>query len=297
MSASPFELHHERYLVSEGPLRYFRAEHVTVLLADEQLRRTTQIVQIQLRPKTGQIFAQCPYFPAKAGLVGRFDVVVGPEGTSRIGLGESGVTTSHVVKYSHPINGDAHFSQDGKVYSRVRRPSFRLDTGAGHLFEFHAFGLTSFDRIEPGGERAKRLYLPFAVLNATAAVTVVGEWVPKAKLREFAASQSDGFGPIGNLPRDRDGKPYLACLLGHPNPALDSCGLLAVNLHPIDEIPNSIPPSVILLGGWDAGPMVAQPGDNVGFLAFMYPCSNLEQFRSRLGSIDYPHAGVRAPAG
>ncbi len=294
---SPLELHHDRYCVSEGPLSFFRAEHVTVLLADEQLRRTTQVVQIQLRPKTGQIFAQCPYFPTQAGLVGRFDVVVGPGGESHIGLGESGMTTSHLVKYSHPISGDAHFSQDGRVYTRVRRPSLRLDTEAGHLFEFHAFGLTSFDSIEPGGERAKRLYLPFVVLEATHAVTVVGEWIPKAKLQRLAASQPGGFGPIGELPRGRGGRPYLACLVGHPNVALDSFGLLAVNLHPIDGISSSVAPSVVLLGGWDAGPMMAQPGDTVGFLAFMYPCSELEQFRSRLGSIDYPGPGLAAPAG
>lgn len=203
-----------------------------------------------------------------------------------IRLGETGVTTSHKVKYSHPIDGRAHFSQDGRVFTRVRRQSIRLDQGEGNLFEFHAFGLGAFDEIVPGQERPKRLYLPFAVLKAADAVTVVGEWMPKARLRQLATERGEIVGPIARFPRKSDGKPYLACLLGHPYAGLADY-VLAVNLHPILSPPAEVEPTLLLLGGWDFDKPVIQHGDLVGFLAFMYPCKNSDEMRARLGSIDY----------
>lgn len=213
---SPFELNLATHEVVDGALRYFRAEQFTVLLADEEQRCTTQLLQIQLC-KNGQIFAQCPYFISSAGLVGECEAVVDEKMNGQIRLGEVGVTTSHLVKYSHPIDGRAYFSQDGKIYTRIRRQSFRLDTAYGHLFEFHLFGLSSFATIAPGEERKKRVYLPFATLSAAHAATLVGEWIPKTRLRQWAHEAGGTLGPIGHLPYDRAGKPYLACLLGHPN--------------------------------------------------------------------------------
>ncbi|MDB4914685.1 MAG: hypothetical protein JWM95_2329 [Gemmatimonadetes bacterium] len=284
---SPFELNLAAHEVEDGPLRYFRAEQFTVLLADEEQRRTTQLLQIQLR-KNGQIFAQCPYFVSSAGLVGECETVVDGNMNGQIRLGEVGITTSHLVKYSHPLDGNAHFSQDGKVHTQIRRQSFRLDSAGGHLFEFHLFGLSSFAAIVPGEERKKRVYLPFATLGAAHAATVVGEWIPKARLREWAQEAGGTLGPIGHLPYDRAGKPYLACLLGHPNPDLDRYGLLSISVNPVVPPASISQPQLLMLGGWDAGSLKAGPGDSVRFLAFMYPAGNIDAMRRRLGSIDYP---------
>jgi hypothetical protein len=283
----PFELNLAKHEVIDGVLSYFRAEQFTVILADEEQGRTTQLLQIQMR-KNGQIFAQCPYFAPSAGLVGECEAVVDEKMNGQIRLGEVGVTTSHLVKYSHPIDGKAHFSQDGKVYTRIRRQSFRLDSAGGHLFEFHLFGLSSFATLVPGEERKKRVYLPFATLNATRAATIVGEWIPKARLRQWAREMGSTFGPIGNLPYDRAGNPYLACLLGHPNPDLDRYGLLAISLSPVEPPSTISQPQLLMLGGWDGGALSMQPGDSVGFLAFMYPAGNIDEMKRRLGSIDYP---------
>lgn len=284
----PLELNLAKHEVVDGALRYFRADQFTVILADDELCRTTQLLLIQMREKTGQIFVQCPYFSAAGGLVGACEAVVDSDMNGQIRLGEVGVTTSHVVKYSHPIDGRAHFSQDGKVYARIRRPSFRLDSAQGHLFEFHAFGLHSFASLAPGEEHPRRVYLPFATLEATHAATIVGEWIPKSQLRRLAEEAGGTLGPIGYLPRDRNGKPYLACLLGHPNPGLDHYGLLAVSLSPVEPPATIAQPQVIMLCGWDAGGLAVTPGDTVPFLAFMYPAGNIEEMKRRLGSIDYP---------
>lgn len=283
---TPFDFRHAQFEVADGNLRYFVAERVTVLLMDEVRRRTTQLIQIQLRKTSGAIFAQSPYFPADAGLVGDCRVVADANLGAAIRLGETGVTTSHKVKYSHPLDGHAHFSQDGRVFTRVRRHSIRLDSGEGHLFEFHAFGLGAFDEILPGQERPKRLYLPFAVLDATDAVTVVAEWIPKARLRQVAEERGEIIGPVATLPREAGGKPYLACLLGHPYPSLNKY-VLAVNVYPMLSPLVGIDPTLLLLGGWDPDRPAIQHGDSVGFLAFMYPCSNSAEMRARLGSIDY----------
>lgn len=282
-----FDFQHDQFEVTDGELTYFSAERTTALLIDAPRRRTSQLVQIQMRPKRGDIFAQAPYFRPSDGILGAFTVDVNDALGSTIRPNETGITTSRKVKYSHPIDGSAHFSQDGKVFTRVRRQSLRLDAQHGHLFEFHLYGLDAFDTIEPGQEKRARLYLPFTTTEPVEAVCVSASWVSKDWLRGIAQRRGEPIQPVSVLPRKRDGAPYVAYLIGHPYEELQSHSLLAVNLHPV-RVPRGLNGSMfIMMGGWDPQHDLVKPGDRMGLLAMSYPCENIEELKGRLGSIDY----------
>lgn len=293
MSAEAFDWDHGRFLVADGPLRYFAAERTTVLLGVVPTGPVHQICQVQLA-RSGAVFVQVPYFRGSGGLVARFSSRVAAGQTATLRFGELGKTTSHPVKYSHPPDGNAHFSQDGKVLSEVRKESLRLDSDSGHLFELHAFGLAGFTELAPGKERAGRLYLPFGVKEPVGGVAVVGEWLRRSRLVQLAEQRGEPLGPLADIPRRRDGELFRACLIGRPNVKGEQEYLLGLSVTPLAQLPSLSEPVLLFLGGWDRK---ASPNGATEFLAFTYPCENIEEFARRLGTIDYQPAPPTPDAG
>src|SRR4051812_32816480 len=99
-----------------------------------------KLCQVQFH-HTG-IFVHFPYHPDVEGIVSRVHVPPGGEGTHSLEPG--GAITSHKVKYSHHISGNAHFSQDGKVRTSVRGSAAELSADGGHIFSLDVQGLSSF---------------------------------------------------------------------------------------------------------------------------------------------------------
>jgi hypothetical protein len=63
---------------------------------------------------------------------------------TQLDLTPGGKIASHAVKYAHHPDGEAHFSQDGKVLTAIRRKAVPLDAAAGHLFTVHVVGFAAF---------------------------------------------------------------------------------------------------------------------------------------------------------
>jgi hypothetical protein len=64
--------------------------------------------------------------------------------TTTVNLADSGYVTSHRVKYTHHIDGNCHFSQDGKVVTTVRNVARPLTATAGHVFTMYVQGLIHY---------------------------------------------------------------------------------------------------------------------------------------------------------
>jgi hypothetical protein len=88
------------------------------------------------------IFVNFPYQPDEPGLISRVEL---PAGSSRtFNLTDTADATTQKVKYSHPIDGNSHFSQTGKVRTTVYNQACRLDASAGHFFSADFSGLALF---------------------------------------------------------------------------------------------------------------------------------------------------------
>jgi hypothetical protein len=152
--------------VREHGIRFFAAQRTTVLLGQLGAGAVPQLCQVIFDKRLASIFVQFPYFPDTPGIVSRAQVRVGPEGSSVVDLKEGGAVSSHRVKYSHPPDGNAHFSQDGKILSTVRKPSLPLAGSGGHIFELHAYDISQFKQLRGGQEKPGRLYLPLRMTPA-----------------------------------------------------------------------------------------------------------------------------------
>jgi hypothetical protein len=119
--------------------------------------RTGQVKLCTVQFAKKGIFVHFPFHPDVPGLlaVGRPDskalvpVRMFEDGTAtllhRIALNKEAAVTSHRVKFSHHVDGNCHFSQDGKIRTQIRNTSARLDGGSvGHLFSIDVEGPEHF---------------------------------------------------------------------------------------------------------------------------------------------------------
>jgi hypothetical protein len=98
--------------------------------------RCHKVLQI-IFAKDGSLFVSCPYFRERTGILAAATIPGNGQTTSQIDLRLGGKVASHLVKYSHHPDGRAHFSQDHKVRTEIRRQSIaRLNNRAVTYFPF-----------------------------------------------------------------------------------------------------------------------------------------------------------------
>ena len=209
----------------------------------------------------------------------------GQPAQTTLDLAENGRVTAHLVKYAHHPDGEAHFSQDGKVKTEVRRKSVPLVQQRGHLFTIQAQNIESFQLLPAPRKEQLTLELP----DNMRALKITG-WrhqFSELKLPEGVIptgppkgiQTSDGITRVGLFVAPPEGEPFDDFVL-----------FLAV-----EEIPwlsEDKAPHLIFLGGFDRTSVALNHTEDTEFLAFAYPCSDFETLRERIGCIDLSAAMV-----
>jgi hypothetical protein len=110
------------------------------------------------------LFVNFPYFKHRAGIVAAATIPGNRQTSSQVNLQVGGRIASHLLKYSYHPDGRAHFSQDGKVRTEIKRQSVALDKQWGHIFTVMIQGLEGFDKVDSSkdtGSSPKRTALTF----------------------------------------------------------------------------------------------------------------------------------------
>ncbi len=270
-------------------LNAVRSERVVCVVKVGELR--AKAFQIGF-DQDGSLFIHFPYFRHRIGILSSSEIPATGERKADVNLENGGKVTSHRVKYSHHTDGRAHFSQDGKIFTAIKRQSISLDSQNGHMFSLYIQGLHGLDVAktvkDAAGWSAKRSVIDFQIQPSAETVKFVGRWLDVNKLR---VSEPDAtVGPVHILV-DPDGVQTNAILLANPRP--NTKHVLAITCV---EIPRLGPDQEIFLfnGGFDAPETMTDPMKEAGLLAFMYPVSEADNVRERLGSVDYIPSGSRA---
>jgi hypothetical protein len=108
--------------------------------------RRHKVFQCQFAKRDGSVFINFPYFQHKEGIV---SLVAWPggRGSTVLSLEPGGRVSSHLVKYSHHPSGRAHFSQDGRVRTIIKKNAVPLSDLEGHLFTLHVHGFDAFETL------------------------------------------------------------------------------------------------------------------------------------------------------
>jgi hypothetical protein len=214
------------------------------------------------------------------------------QATGEVSLVERGKCASHKVKYTHHPDGRAHFSQDGKIYTKILRQSVPLKSIEGHVFTVQAAGLHEFqpatrrkDLAEP---TASRVNLPFELgSELPQAIKIVG------RLYDAATLETRIVGVVGPSVPVKDAFGQLsAFLVGNPCPALANMILFVT----CQILPPQKPWSgLIFQGGFDPSSHFDDVSHSASFLALSYPIEDFDDLEVRLGSADYEPSSLGLP--
>lgn len=130
----------------------------------------------QLQFEDEGFFVHFPYHPDAPGVAARC-VLPPRQVQTTVNLADSGYVTSHRVKYSHHVDGNCHFSQDGKVVTTVRNLARPLTATAGHVFTLHVQGLSHY--AEPKAKDDTEMF-DLGQAAAPGSLRLVGRWLHHA---------------------------------------------------------------------------------------------------------------------
>ena len=174
-----------------------------------------------------------------------------------VNLADLGYVTSHRVKYTHHVDGNCHFSQDGKVVTTVRNVARPLTTTAGHVFTIYIQGLGHY--AEPKAADDAEMF-DMGETAAPPCLRLVGRWLQQAILPSVQ-------NPVGmDIPPDYKGLGIACC------PPAGSTFEGFVLLIEAFEMPllAADPPFVLnFVGGF--GPDMPDQSKESSFLALNYP--------------------------
>lgn len=267
-------------------LTCFRSERYVITIASASGRY--KILQVVFGNKDGSIYVNFPYFVNHEGLVSLVHFPGNIQLPTSLSLEPGGKVTSHLVKYSHHPTGRAHFSQDGKVLSEIRKESVPLNKAEGHIFTTMFQGLEYFepaDHVKDAGYTKKRTTLNFSFEDTEPeAIKIVGRWYRLTNLAKRIQGTVSGPAVPCETP---DGKKYWAFLLGHPYDVENKDSVLMLTCEAVPKLDKDEESALTFIGGFDHPKTVNDTKVDTTFLAFSYPIQNHEELKHKLGSIDF----------
>ncbi len=230
------------------------------------------------------LYVDFPYFRHREGILSVAKVLAG-QTMSQVSLAEGGKVASHRVKYSHHPDGRAHFSQDGKVLTEIRRQAVALDRQCGHIFSVLIQGLKGFDKADDKkdfGSSTRRTAITFQVPCPLepGAIKLVGYWYNVSSL-PLGIKLLPSIGPKFPAEDSRQQNGFLVA-----SPYNNPEHVLLIKSYPIPRLGEQRE-LLCFYGGFDPRELFDDLTKEAGFLAFSYPASDVENLKKRIGTIDF----------
>jgi hypothetical protein len=230
------------------------------------------------------MYVQFPSYQHTEGLVSV--ATLAPGGTT-LDLAAEGKVTSHLVKYSHHPDGRAHFAQDGRVLTRIKKKSIPLNDMNDHCFTTQVQGLRAFEALDfaeyDTAPTTKRTMLNFDFARQVPeAVKIVGRVYQSDGLRRLCqapvppAGATPTFG--STIPTiDPQGAPRPAFRLSVPVGCPGDSRILMLTCEAIPLMDEDGQPALTFIGGFDAQRIVSDHAVETSLLALLYPPSDSER--------------------
>jgi len=233
----------------------------------------------------GSIFVNFPYYKKTEGVVSLVTYSKNMTLPADLSLEPRGKVTSHLVKYSHHVSGEALFSQTGHVRTETRKKSIPLHDKKGHIFTVQLQGINHF---EVAGEKdsrtssTKRTTLSFNLGNSEPEATkIVGRWYSNEQIiaNRFAnTSPMFEVGPKAPI-KTSNGKQQWGFLLAPPidNPSKNY--VLILTCEKIPKLNKKEFTTLTFIGGFDHSDIINNMNVDTRFLALLYPTSEYEELK------------------
>jgi hypothetical protein len=121
------------------------------------------------------------------GILSSSEIPATGERKADVNIEHGGKVTSHRVKYSHHPDDRAHLTQDGKMFTAIKRQSISLGTQNGHVFTLYVQVLHALDIAktvkDAQGISASRSVIDLEIEPAPVAIKFDGRWLDINRLR------------------------------------------------------------------------------------------------------------------
>jgi len=274
----------------ERELLILRSErHVITVQMGEERHKLFQVFYL----KDGSLCVDFPYFLDTEGIVSELTLNAGIDYPTSLKLDEKGKVTSHLVKYSHHPDGRVHFSQDGKVYTKIKRQSVPHKKLCGHVFTIMLQGFENFEKAKKEKDLdhsdPRRTVVNFKIEdNYKEALKLVGRWYSLDYFKSNVTPinlQGKTFGPqiITGSGGEYTHGFLVSSLLN--NPSKDY--VLTISCQKVPLLDKSGEPCLTFIGGFDDYDIAIDKNKETSFLGLSYPTTNQEQLKNTIGSIDF----------
>lgn len=263
----------------------FKAEKFTITISTRLGRY--KVLKLIFHKRDGSIFLSFPYFRNSKGIVSIGTI---PRGVSKVdvNLQNKGKVTSHLVKYSHHPDGTVLFSQDRRIFSKIKKKSKPLHNNPGHIFTIQLQDLYGFEILEqyPNNDNQtdREHILNFHFNNGEPeAIKLLGYWHTK----QYVLSEQNGQITKPGAPIiDKSGKVRMGFLISPLDNNPSSHSLLMLMIEAIPRLIREAGSHITFIGGFDPIDVVNDLSSDASFLAFKYPADNFEKVKNAIGSID-----------
>lgn len=190
----------------------------------------------------------------------------------------------HRVKYSHHVDGEAHFSQDGKILTKIRRRANSLPSHGGHIFTVQLQGLTDFQKVKDTDLAKKdRVVVSMRWESEPTSLKLVAHLYSASELSQRMSSPV-ACGPWILVVRDKHS--YAAAILAVGDSANPTSRLLTLSFEEVPSVFPNQPSGFSFIGGFDAPETAFDHTKDTSFLVLISPVANLPEATQRFGTVD-----------
>jgi hypothetical protein len=183
--------------------------------------------------RDGSLFVPFPYYEHSTAQLIEHTLRAGQVPSS---VNVCGPVTLHHVKYTHHLDGEAHFSQHGKILTKIRKLANPIQGYGGHLFTVRLQGLPDFERVTDRDRRkTDRMLVSLAMPSEPASLKLVAFLYSKSAFVRGIARRDD-VGPWIRVVRDQ--RAHRVAILGVGDQADPAGRLLLLSF---EEIPLHVP--------------------------------------------------------
>lgn len=230
------------------------------------------------------IFVNFPYFKKNQGILSKLTFPASILKVDKMSLIPKGKLVTHLVKYSHWEDGNTHFSQDGRVLTRIKNLSNPLNETADHIFTVMLQNLSGFQVKEESTKESSvnKIEIDFAFTKELPKTLKFTGWWFEAK--NLIQNKQTG-GPIVQM-KFRDGIKsgfVLSPLMAYKY----SNYVLFLTCEVMPLLTKAKGTHLSFIGGFDPKKISNDLTKDASFISFIYPVRGYKSLLSKIENIDY----------
>lgn len=271
-----------------GRIFTHQAEKFTISVKKNgTLYKICKIVFHQTKNKDqSAILVSFPYHRNSKGLLSLMTFPKNTRKVDKLSLVPGGKVTSHKVKYTHWSDGNVHFSQDQKIYTKIKKTSDPLDKAIGHLFSIQIKGAQGFEvKTNAKSYSKKEIDLDFDLgQDSDDSIKITGWWYDS----NTTHPQSDRFTKVYTFVQ-KEGFINKCFALQAPSNHQFSDKILFLCIRK-EFVTKKRGTQLVFVGGFDEREKAADIRNDLHFLAMSYPARNYNHLKNQIGSIDFSNS-------